>query len=46
MHELELLYLSRSDVEAVGLQMSAIIERLEQAFREKGEGRTEAACSS
>jgi len=37
----ELLYLSRHDVEAVGLDMATIIQRLEVAFREKGEGRTE-----
>jgi len=37
----ELLYLSRADVEAVGLDVATIIERLEQAFREKGEGRVE-----
>jgi len=41
MNEGKLLYLSRDDVEAVGLPMAAIIERLEGAFREKGEGRTE-----
>lgn len=34
-------YLSRSDVEAVGLDMATIIELLERAFREKGEGRVE-----
>lgn len=37
----EVLYLSRRDVEAVGLDMATIIDRLEQAFREKGEGRVE-----
>jgi ornithine cyclodeaminase/alanine dehydrogenase-like protein (mu-crystallin family) len=36
-----LLYLSRANVEAVGLTMVEIIESLETAFREKGEGRTE-----
>jgi ornithine cyclodeaminase/alanine dehydrogenase len=36
-----LLYLSRADVEAVGLEISIIIELLETAFREKGEGRVE-----
>lgn len=41
MHAGNLLYLSRADVEAVGLDMTTIIERLEQAFREKGEGRVE-----
>jgi ornithine cyclodeaminase/alanine dehydrogenase len=37
----QLLYLSRADVEAVNLDMATIIARLEAAFREKGEGRTE-----
>ncbi|MGC8874702.1 MAG: ornithine cyclodeaminase family protein [Chloroflexia bacterium] len=37
----KLLYLSRADVEAVGLDMATIIQRLEEAFREKGEGRVE-----
>ncbi len=37
----ELLYLSRADVEAVGVTMPEIIERLEAAFREKGAGRVE-----
>jgi len=37
----KLLYLSRADVEAVGLEMATIIERLETAFREKGQGRVE-----
>ena len=37
----ELLYLSQKDVAAVGLPMSEIIDALEIAFREKGEGRTE-----
>jgi ornithine cyclodeaminase/alanine dehydrogenase len=36
-----ILYLSRADVEAAGVTMSAIIERLETAFLEKGHGRTE-----
>ncbi len=36
-----LLYLSRADVEAVALDMKTIIQRLEEAFREKGEGRVE-----
>lgn len=35
------LYLSREDVEAVGLGMDQIIEALEGMFREKGEGRVE-----
>jgi ornithine cyclodeaminase/alanine dehydrogenase-like protein (mu-crystallin family) len=34
------LYLSRADVEAVGLPMQAVIGAVEQAFREKAEGRT------
>ncbi|HSR33201.1 MAG TPA: ornithine cyclodeaminase family protein [Anaerolineae bacterium] len=37
----ELLYLSRADVEAVGVTMAEVIEALEVAFREKGEGRVE-----
>src|SRR5512135_2024566 len=37
----ELLYLSRADVEKVGLEMSAIIKLLEQAFMEKGKGKVE-----
>lgn len=37
----QLLYLSQSDVEAVGLTMAQIIQALETAFREKGEGRVE-----
>jgi len=37
----QLLYLSQDDVTAVGLTMAEIIEALEIAFREKGEGRTE-----
>jgi ornithine cyclodeaminase/alanine dehydrogenase len=36
-----LLYLSRADVAAVGLDMATVLARLEQAFREKGEGRVE-----
>ncbi len=35
------LYLSRADVEAVGLDMRTVIGLLETAFREKGEGRVE-----
>jgi ornithine cyclodeaminase/alanine dehydrogenase-like protein (mu-crystallin family) len=35
------LYLSRQDVEAVGLSMPAIIEAVESMFLEKGEGRVE-----
>lgn len=37
----ELLYLSQADVVSVGLEMAEIIELLEVAFREKGEGRVE-----
>jgi len=38
---MELLYLSRADVERVDLPMSVILAALEEMFREKGEGRTE-----
>ncbi len=41
MKEQKLLYLSRADVEAVGLPMPQIIESVEAAFREKGHGRVE-----
>jgi ornithine cyclodeaminase/alanine dehydrogenase-like protein (mu-crystallin family) len=41
MPEHQLLYLSRADVEAVGVTMAEIIARLETAFREHGEGRVE-----
>lgn len=37
----KMLYLSRNDVENVGLSMGAIIRALEEMFREKGEGRCE-----
>jgi ornithine cyclodeaminase/alanine dehydrogenase len=37
----QLLYLSRSDVAAVGLTMAEIVEALEIAFREKGKGHVE-----
>jgi ornithine cyclodeaminase/alanine dehydrogenase len=37
----QLLYLSQADVEAAGVTMAEIIEALEIAFREKGEGRVE-----
>jgi len=40
-HKDKLLYLSQAEVEAVGLTMAEIIESLEVAFREKGEGRVE-----
>ena len=35
------LYLSRNDVETVGLPMSEIIDALDSMFKEKGEGRVE-----
>ncbi|MCS6908364.1 MAG: ornithine cyclodeaminase family protein, partial [Anaerolineales bacterium] len=41
MRTLSLLYLSRQDVERVALDLPTIIELLEKAFREKGEGRVE-----
>lgn len=37
----KLLYLSREDVESVGLPMAEIIGALESMFKEKGEGRVE-----
>jgi len=37
----QMLYLSRSDVETVGVTMAEIIEALAAVFTEKGEGRTE-----
>jgi len=37
----QVLYLSPADVEAVDLPMQTIIDLLEQAFRDKGEGRVE-----
>jgi ornithine cyclodeaminase/alanine dehydrogenase-like protein (mu-crystallin family) len=39
--ERQLLYLSQTDVVSVGVTMSEIINLLETAFREKGEGRVE-----
>lgn len=36
-----MLYLSRRDVESVGLPMTEIIEAIEAMFREKGEGRVQ-----
>lgn len=36
-----LLYLSRGDVSSIGVSMKEIIETLERAFKEKGEGRVE-----
>ncbi len=41
MAEPKILYLSREDVESVGMPMTEIIDRLEEAFREKGKGRVE-----
>ncbi len=41
MKEHRLLYLSRADVEEVGLEMPVIIRLLEEAFREKGLGKVE-----
>ncbi|MCJ7567133.1 MAG: hypothetical protein MUO58_06310 [Anaerolineales bacterium] len=37
----KLLYLSKADVESVDLDVSTIIDLLEKAFREKGEGNVE-----
>jgi len=37
----QVLYLSRKNVEAVGLPMTRIIDALERMFKEKGEGRVE-----
>lgn len=37
----QLLYLSPADVESVGLTMAEIVELLENAFQEKGNGRVE-----
>ena len=37
----QLLYLSHSDVQAIGPTMAEIIQALESMFREKGEGRVE-----
>ena len=37
----QLLYLSLADVEKVGLEMAAVIDLLEQAFRDKGAGKVE-----
>ncbi len=41
MKENMILYLSKSDVESVGVTMPEIIAELENAFREKGKGRVE-----
>jgi ornithine cyclodeaminase/alanine dehydrogenase-like protein (mu-crystallin family) len=37
----QLLYLSRADVENVGLEMKTVIDLLEKAFLEKGQGKVE-----
>jgi len=42
MPEQSMLYLSRADVEAVALEMPAIIQLLEQAYLEKSQGKVEA----
>jgi ornithine cyclodeaminase/alanine dehydrogenase len=41
MPENQLLYLSRADVQASGLGMTKVIDVVEAAFREKGQGRVE-----
>ena len=41
MSEDQLLYLSRADVEKVGLEMKTVIDLLEKAFLEKGQGKVE-----
>ncbi len=41
MTEPKFLYLSRADVESVGMPMTEIIDLLEKAFGEKGKGRVE-----
>ena len=41
MSENRVLYLSRKDVEAVGLSMARVIDALDGMFKEKGEGRVE-----
>jgi ornithine cyclodeaminase/alanine dehydrogenase len=41
MQKNQLLYLSKADVEAIGVTMAEIIEALKVTFRAKGEGRTE-----
>jgi len=41
MNDKKLLYLSQADVESVGLGMAEIVEALEAAFREKGQGHVE-----
>ena len=41
MEKHQLLYLSREDVESVGITMNAIIDALEDAFRDKGAGKVD-----
>jgi ornithine cyclodeaminase/alanine dehydrogenase-like protein (mu-crystallin family) len=41
MKDKQLLYLSQEEVKSVGLSMAEIIDLLETAFRDKGEGRVE-----
>lgn len=41
MNDKDLLYLTQTDVESTGLTMAEIIELVEMAFHEKGEGRVE-----
>ena len=41
MAEQQILYLSRTDVEKVALDMSTILKLLEEAFKEKGHGKVE-----
>ncbi len=41
MDKAQLLYLSQADVEAVGLTMAEIVDLVETAFQEKGNGRIE-----
>jgi ornithine cyclodeaminase/alanine dehydrogenase-like protein (mu-crystallin family) len=41
MHMDQILYLSKADAQSVGITMAEVIEALEAAFREKGEGRVE-----
>jgi len=41
MGQSNILYLSRKDVEQVGLPMAEIIEALDQMFKEKGQGKVE-----
>ena len=41
MNDRKILYLSRKEVAETGLTMAEVIEAVEQAFREKGEGKVE-----